>query len=290
MTSSQFEYFAPDSIQEAIELLIEKGNHAHVMAGGTDLLLKIRRRILKPKAIISLNKIKGLKKISFNRKNGLLIGATALLADVASDKDILSHFPAIAYAAKNTANVQIRNMGTIAGNLCNASPSADNAPVLLAMNAQINVTGPDKETTIPLTSFFKGPGLTALRPAMIVTSVFVPIAPPNSGSSYTYLSARGKVDCSAVGVGAMVTLNGTQCTNAGIAMGACAPIPMRAYKAEELITGQNLSESLIQEVADQTVKEVMPITDVRASADYRRKIVAVLTKRALLQAWKSAVE
>ena len=141
-------------------------------------------------------------------KKGCIIGATALLADVAAHPGIRKKYPAIADAAKNTANVQIRNMGTVVGNLCNASPSADNAPTLLAMGAILSITGPQGDRTLALEDFFKGPGLTALEPAEIVTAVTVPPPSPNSGAAYVHLSARGKVDCSAVCVGAHVEMKG----------------------------------------------------------------------------------
>ncbi len=290
MNISGFEYFSPRSVEEASQLLLEKGKGAFVMAGGTDLLIKIRRKLLKPAVIIGLKGIPGLDKISFNRKQGLTIGATALLSDVAHHPKILRHFPAIAYAAKSTANTQIRNMGTVAGNLCNAAPSADNAPTLLAMGAEVILAGTQGERRLPLDQFFIGPGQTAIEPGEILTAIFVPTPPPHSGVSYQWISARGKVDISAVGVGVMVTMKGKVCSSAKIALGAVAPTPMRARKAEKILSGKVLSSRMIEKAALEASREAKPISDVRASAEYRKQMVAVLTGRALSEARQRAAK
>ena len=144
MTLPKFEYFAPESLEEAHGLLSEKGEGAFLLAGGTDLLVKMNHGALKPKAVIALKHISGLDKISFDSEKGLSIGATALLADVASHADVLKYYPAVAAAALETANVQVRNMGTVAGNLCNAAPSADNAPQPARIERGSRAAGPER--------------------------------------------------------------------------------------------------------------------------------------------------
>ena len=284
------EYFAPETVQEALRLLIEKGDGAYVLAGGTDLVVKMTHGLLTPKAIIDLKKIRGLNEIRLDGKEGLTIGATALLADVASHPGIIKNYPAIAYAAQNTANVQIRNMGTVAGNLCNAAPSADNAPTLMAMGAKATLVSVAGERQLPLDQFFEGPGLTAMRPGTIMTSIFIPHPPPKSGASYKHLSARSRVDISAVCVGAMLTMDGETCKEGRIALGAVAPTPMRATKAEAVICGQKLTEKTMSEAGKQASEESRPISDIRASADYRKKMVAVLTRQALKEARERALK
>jgi len=288
MTLPKFEYLAPETAEEVCRLLKERGKAAKVMAGGTDLLVSLRNRQSRPAAIIGLKGIKPLALIVFDKKKGLSIGATALLSDVASHKDISKMYPAIAYAARQTATVQIRNMGTVVGNICNAAPSADNAPTLLAMGAELIIMGIRGEKRLPLARFFKGPGITALGKDEIVISLFVPLPPPHSGISYQHISARGKVDISAVGVGTMITMEGKKCKYARIALGGVAPVPMLAKKAEKRLTGKMLIPDVIEETALQAAEESKPISDVRASAEYRRKMVAVLTRRALLEAKKRA--
>ena len=255
-----------------------------MLAGGTDLLVKMNHGLLKPRSVIALKHIKGLDEIFFDPGEGLKIGATAILSDVASHPDILKHYPAVAAAARETANVQIRNMGTVAGNLCNAAPSADNAPVLLAMNAEVLLKGLKGERRLSLDQFFKGPGQNAAEPGEILTSILVPTPNPGSGVSYQHISARGKVDISAVCVGVMVHMDRDICREARVFLGAVAPVPMRASKTEGFVQGQKLSDAVISKAGIQASDESRPITDVRSSADYRKRMVAVLTRRALREA------
>ena len=284
MTLPKFEYFAPQSLDEAQQLLLDNGEGAHLLAGGTDLLVKMNHGMLKPASVIALKQIKGLDAISYDPKEGLKIGATALLADVAAHPDIKKHYPAVAAAAHETANVQIRNMGTVAGNLCNAAPSADNAPTLLAMNAEVVIIGAAGERRLPLEQFFKGPGSNALEKGEILTAVHVPVPDAGSGVSYQHISARGKVDISAVCVGVMVHMEKNECRDVRIFLGSVAPIPMRAAAAEAVVKGQALTEEIIEKAGVAASDEAKPITDVRSSADYRKKMVAVLTRRALMEA------
>ena len=284
MTLPKFEYFAPESLDEAQRLFLDKGEGAHFLAGGTDLLVKMNHGLLKPAAVIALKHIKGLEDITFDPRKGLKIGATALLANVADHPDILEYYPAVAAAARETANVQIRNMGTVAGNLCNAAPSADNAPTLLAMNAEVVINGAKGERRLPLDQFFKGPGANALDAGEILTAILVPAPESGSGVSYQHISARGKVDISAVCVGSMVRVEGDICREVRIFLGAVAPVPMRAVKAEAVALGHHLTEEISKTAGIAASEESQPITDVRSSADYRKKMAAVLTRRALAEA------
>ncbi|MBI5602538.1 MAG: xanthine dehydrogenase family protein subunit M [Deltaproteobacteria bacterium] len=288
MRLPKFDYFAPQTLEEALRLLTEKGEGARLLAGGTDLLIRMKAGLLKPQAIIALEGIEALKAIRYQPKVGLTIGATAKLSEVADHPDIKKHYPAVAYAALETANVQIRNMGTVGGNLCNAAPSADNAPTLIAMKGEALLAGPKGERRLPLDQFFKGPRLTALAPDEIMTGIFVPIPPPHSGTAYQHVSARGKVDIAAVCVGVMAIFDGETCREARIVLGAVGPIPLRAKKTEGLVQGQQWTPELIEKAGKQAVEEAKPISDVRASAAYRKMMVAVLTRRALLEAQKRA--
>ena len=289
MPVPRFDYIAPTTVDEAVALLVKGGKDARIMAGGTDLLVKIRHRMLFPERIVSLKRIAGLDTIAFDTHRGLTIGATTLLADVAAHPDVRRHYPTVAEAAGSTANVQVRNMGTVVGNLCNASPSADNAPTLMAMGAAVDIAGPDGTRSMPLDQFFQGPGVTALKSGEIVTAIQVPPPPAGTGTAYHSLSQRGKLDCSAVGVGTMVVLEKQCCTHARLIVGACAPVPMRTKGAERILVGKQMTDSLIREAAQAASEETSPITDVRASAPYRWKMVTVLTIRALTDARKMAL-
>ncbi len=289
MALSHFEFYTPTSVEEAVALLEAKGDNAFIMAGGTDLLIKRRHQIIHPKVVVSLKNIQGLNRISFSQKKGLFIGATALLADACKHRSIKKFYPAIAKAASNTANVQIRNMGTIVGNLCNASPAADNAPTLLALDAELNIHGPNGKRSLLLEDFFVGPGLTALQPSEIVTAVVVPAPRPDSGAAYLHLSARGKIDCSAANAGVFLHLKNKKIDKARLFIGACGPTPMRMRKAEKKLTGSKLTEKLAHQAGQLASRESKPISDLRADEDYRLKMVTVLAKRAIKEAYQLAI-
>lgn len=281
MTLSKFDYYAPTGVDEAVGLLAQIGNGAKVMAGGTDVLVRIRQRILRPNAVVSLKRIAGLERISCGPKQGLSVGATALLADVAAHRGIRRLYPGVAEAALGTANVQVRNMATLAGNLCNASPAADNAPTLLALNAELTVLGPEGVRRRPLEGFFKGPGVTDLTPEEVVTAVTVPPPADHTGTAYLHLSARGKHDCTAVGVGVMISLAGRKCRDARIFISACGPTPLRAPQAEQMLIGKVLTVERMAAAGIRASGEALPICDIRASADYRCQVLGVLARRAL---------
>ena len=288
MTLARFEFLSPRSLDEAVDLLAQKGPDAFVMAGGTDLLVKWQHQLIHPRTIISLKNIVGLNRISFGPRKGLFIGAAALLAEVAANKTIRRVYPAVAAAAANTANVQIRNMGTVVGNLCNASPAADNAPVLLAMKAELRIVSPDGTRDLPLENFFVGPGVTALQPAEIVASICVPTPPPGSGAAYLHLSARGRVDCSAASVGIFITLKGARVTEARIFIGACGPTPLSMHAAADHLKGKTVTATIAADAGRLAAGESKPISDVRANQAYRSQMVAVLVKRAILEAYRLA--
>jgi carbon-monoxide dehydrogenase medium subunit len=280
----RFDYLAPDTLDEALALLARHGAAARVMAGGTDLLVKMERGQVTPAVVVSLTRIAELRPITFTPEAGLTIGATARLAEVLEHPDVQRHYPAVADAAAVTATVQIRNMGTVAGNLCNASPCADSAPALIARGARIEARSAAGSRWVDLESFFVGPGATVLRPDELVARVQVPPPPPRTGVAYECLSARSHVDLSAVSVAAMVTRDGTRCGSARVVLGAVGPTPIRVAAVEELLTGAELSEARLREAGAVAAAAARPISDVRASADYRRRMVAVLARRALAAA------
>ncbi|MFH0960647.1 MAG: xanthine dehydrogenase family protein subunit M [Pseudomonadota bacterium] len=289
MRLPKFEYFEPETLEDALRLLAEWRERACVLAGGTDVLVKMRNGRLKPGAVIALERISSLNGIGFDSSKGLTIGAGAKLSDVASHPDILRYYPAIARAARVMANVQVRNMGTIGGNLCNAAPSAENAPPLVVLGAVVTAASLEEERRIILDDFFTGPGLTVLKPEEIMTSILVPAPRAKSGSSYQRISARCGVDIAAVSVAAMVRMEGNVLKEVRIALGAVAPVPMRAFKTEAFLLEKNWTPELLKEAARMSADESRPISDVRASSQYRRQMVAVLTLRALEEAHARAM-
>lgn len=278
----QFCFLSPQSIEEAVRFLAAHEGEAKPLAGGTDLIPGLKRReIASPAYILDLKGLNELKKIDFDPQVGLRIGALATIQDIGRHPDMRRLFPSLVQAACCMASPQVRNRGTFAGNICSAVPSADSAPALLSLNANVRVRGSGGERIIPLYQFFVGPGETALRPDEIVTALTVPR--PADRSVYLKLSPRHSMDMAIVGVAAAANLIPGGVREVHIALGAVAPTPMRAHKAEEILQGRPVSQELIEEAARAAAAECRPIDDYRASAAYRRDMVYVLTRRALEQ-------
>ena len=281
MALPRFSYLIPKNLKEACLMLAEHEDKAHILAGGTDLLIQMKNRSVQPEYIIGISNIPHTDYIHVDQKR-LVIGANAKLAAVAQDSQIQRYFPALAYAASVTATVQIRNMGTVVGNICNASPAADTATPLLVYDAKVVIMHPEGEKNLLLDEFFRGPGVTALKSGEIVKELILPLTPDRYGSNYQKLSARSKVDIAAIGVSAGLLVDETETvTKARIAIGAVAPVPKRIPRAEKILEGKALTEALVKKAAQISMEEATPITDTRATALYRKKMVEVLTLRAL---------
>jgi len=284
MSLPHFAYFAPRTLDEAVALLASARGRARVFAGGTDLLPRLEKRLVRAETLVDLKRIPELRSISFDKTSGLTIGATVRLADLLEVPEVQRYYPAMADAASQTATVQIRNMGTLAGNVCNGSPCADCAPVLIARGAHLALRSPRGERLLPIGEFFKGPGDIALEPDELLVRIHVPPPPPFTGFAFAKLPARTHVDVSAVNVGVMVVRKGQACGEARIVLGAVGPIPLRAHKAEARLADVTLGANLLQEVGQLAASETKPIDDVRSSAAYRRAMAAVLVRRALVVA------
>jgi carbon-monoxide dehydrogenase medium subunit len=281
----QFKFLAPATLDEACTLLKEHQGKIKVKAGGTDMIVRLSHRAVKPDYLMSLKKIPGLDQITWDPAAGLTIGALALLREVEVSPIILEHAPMLARAAHATATVQIRNMGTVMGNICNASPSADNIPTLVAMNASIVAYSERGEREIALDDFFLGPGRTALESDELAIAIKVPAPAPRTGVSYQKVSQRSKVDIAAVNIGALVTLDGDgNCRTVRVSMGAVGPTPLRAGKAEKFLVGKPADDDNLAEAGRLAAEDASPISDVRASKEYRKLMVEVLSKRALAEA------
>lgn len=276
-----FDYYAPVSLDEALGLLAGQNGRARALAGGTDLLLKMRAGRLAPGCLINIKRIAELRGISYDERGGLRLGALVTVSEVMASPDVRAHYPALAQAAAMMASVQIRNLATVGGNLCNAAPSADLAPPLIALSGQAHIVGPHGRRTVALEDFFSGPGQTVLASDELLLEVIVP--PPEHGTTAIYLkhTPREAMDIAIVGVAVAATFSHGLCSSAKIVLGAVAPTPLRAQSAEGTIGGGPLDERRIMEAARLAAAEARPIDDVRASAWYRREMVEVLTRRAL---------
>ena len=288
MRLSKFEYLAPNTVEEAFTMMAENKAEASVMAGGTDLLNKMRDRVVTPSCIIGLRNISGLNYIEFDENSGLKIGALATLDDVSNTAIVQEKYPMLSEAIELMASPAVRNLGTVAGNICNAVPSADTAPPLLVLDASVKLASPAGERIVPLAEFFTGPTQTVIKGDELLIEIQVPAPATASGSVYKKHTIRKALDLAMIGVAAAVTVDSGVCKDIKIGLGAVAPTPLRAVKAEAILTGKILTDDLIQEAADAAAQEASPITDHRATAEYRREMVMVLTKRAVKEAFDRA--
>jgi carbon-monoxide dehydrogenase medium subunit len=271
-------------------MLSQYKGEAQVIAGGTDLLVRMKSKVYTPQHLIGLKSIADLDYIRYDESQGLSIGALASISSIASSPLIKERCSFLGAATRMMATPQVRNLGTIGGNLCNAAPSADTAPPLIAARATAKILGAMAEREVSLEQFFTGPGETVLEIGELLAGIEVPNPPAYTGRAYLKLFPRSGVDIAAVGVAVSITLDAQLkvCREAIIALGAVAPTPVRAKKAEEVLRGKELAEGLIDEAAEVAGGEAKPISDCRSSADYRREMVKVLTRRAVTQAWEQA--
>ena len=283
MLSPKIEYFTPKTIQEACSLVLQYKGEAKIIAGGTDLVVEMKREEVLPKYIINIGGI-GLDYITYDDRDGLRIGALATIRSIEVSPLVRERFNILSQAASKLGTWQIRNRGTIAGNLVTAAPSAEMAPALIVLGAKIKIMGADGENIVPVENFFTGPGQTVLQSDEILTEIQVPNLLPRSGGVYLKQTIRRSLDLAIVGVGVIITMDDDVLSNVKIALGAVAPTPIRAKKAEGILDGQRLNDDLLEKASLTASDESSPIDDVRSSADYRRRIVKVLVGRAIKQA------
>jgi carbon-monoxide dehydrogenase medium subunit len=282
----RYDYHQPQSLKEAYQFM-EKGSagNARYIAGGTDILWRIRQKAVEPDALISLRGVEGLRGIHQN--GGLSLGGMTLFRDVERHSGVVLDYAALAQAAAVLANPQIRNVATLGGNLCNAAPSADSAPPLLVMEAVVVLEGPAGRREVALEHFFKGPGQTVLDRTEVLTRIRIPERQPRTGSAFLK-AGRLKQDIAVVNAAALVVMKGNQCAKCRLAIGAVAPVPLRLKSVEKLVEGQEISPGLLERACELAEKEVSPISDVRSTEEYRRTMAGVLAKEVIQKAVRDA--
>ncbi|MCG6881391.1 MAG: FAD binding domain-containing protein [Deltaproteobacteria bacterium] len=280
----KLDYVKPRQMDEALRILGEnQDGRIRLYAGGTDVIPKIKERLMPvPEVLVDLKGITELNYITHNDKEGLHIGALASISQVAQASVIKEKYAMLREAALSIASTQVQNRGTIAGNICNAVPSADSAPALLCLGAKVLCVGKNGERTVDLDDFFFGPGKTALAEDELLKDISIPNL--DGKGAYIKLSPRSRMDLAVVGVAAFAKVEKGAFKDIRIGLGAVAPTPIRAREAEKRLMGEPASESVISEAAALAAKEAKPIDDHRASAEYRRMMVEVLVKRAVHQA------
>jgi CO/xanthine dehydrogenase FAD-binding subunit len=306
----RYEYHKPGTIKEAIELMGTLDG-AQYIAGGTDVMVLLRQKKIAPNNLISLRNISGLSYI--DKKKGLRIGSGTTHGEIENNDFIQIHYTALYDATSNLGSIQIRNVATIGGNICNAAPSADTACPLLVLDANVAILGQKGEREVAIDDFFLGPGKTVLEKGELVKEFAMPLFGDNTGSAYIKHTRRKAMDLPILGVGARITISigksggevrckdmlctiesisnvlarfedeELKCEDVRIAMGVVAPRPIRAKKAEEALKGKVISEKLFEKVSEIAANEASPRDSVRGEAWYRREMIKVLVKRAIMR-------
>lgn len=286
-TLKSFEFFEPTSFEEASRILSKFGQRAKLLAGGVDLIYRMRQREVEPVAVVSIQRVAGSEYISIT-KSELRIGALTRLRSIERGREVKENYTLLWEAIHQIDSLEVKNMGTLVGNLCVATPASDVATSLLALDGRLKSQSSGLERTIPLERFYTGVGKTTLGPGEIVTEVILPRLPHNAGTAFTNLN-RTPTDISKVAVAVVLTKSGDVCNAAKIALGAVAQTVIRAKKAENMLMGQRLTEHLIENVSEAAASGAKPITDIRSTADYRRLMVKILVRRAIKTAWERAL-
>jgi CO/xanthine dehydrogenase FAD-binding subunit len=280
----RFELVLPESLDDCVKALARHGSEAKLLAGGTDLLPQMKNALLKPAVVIDLSGVSRLRAIESGNGQGLKVGAAVTARTLELDRSVRSRFLSLAESGALVGSVQVRNLATLGGNLCNAAPSADMAPPLLALDAEAVITGPKGERRVPIAAFFTGVRHTVLAPDEILVELAMPAPGAHSGGNYLRHTPRRELDIAVVGVASQLTLANGVCAKARIALAAVAPVPLRATAAEQTLEGQAVTPERIARAADLAVEAARPISDQRGSADFRRHLVRVLTRRTLTTA------
>jgi len=289
MLLPKFDFYEPSTVDEACKTMAEPDLSARPIAGGTDLIVNMKKGILSPKHVVSLSRIADLKEI-YPSNGTLAIGACLTAAELAESDKVGKTFSALALGAVSLGSPLIRNLATIGGNLGSSRPAADLPPSLIAYGARVVLKKTSGERVVPLKDFFRGPGQTVMAPDEILTQVVVDEPPPCSGAGYIKLGVRKALEISLVNVAAFLSLDGPDgaIVSARVVLGAVAPVPMRAPSAEQALMGEKPGEGLFEKAGEAAARDSRPIDDFRGSAEYRRAMVQVLTQRALKMAFENA--
>jgi carbon-monoxide dehydrogenase medium subunit len=284
--AEEFAYFEPRTIEEAASLLAAHPGKAKMIAGGTDLLVWMKMGRTHPEYMVNISRIPALRYLIAD--NGLRIGALTSFHEVENHRLIQKKYTALSEAAKSVTSVQIKHMGTIGGNLCNASPAADSAPPLIAFGGRARMVDDQKERVVPLEEFFVGNGANCLSSKELLVEIQLPDPPGSIGSAFIKM-ARVAADLAKISIAAMVVRQGSICEDCGIAMGGVAKIPLRLRKTEKILRGKKFDQDLVAKVGQEASEEIQPRSR-RSTAFYKKEVTQVLIRDALGLAWARAEE
>ena len=285
----KFDYEEPKSLREALRIFSELQGKAKVIAGGTDLLVNMKKRTVVPGCLVSLRRVGSLHQVE-SKKTSVEIGSHVTVAELAMSDVVTGMFPVLARSASSLGSPLIRNRATIGGNIVTARPAADLPPALMVLGAKVELKGRGKKRTLSLERFFTGPGSTVIGEDEVLTKIIIPEAPPFSGGDYIKLGHRAAMEIAIVAVASRITLDkpGGVIKDASIVLSAVAPTAVHAAGAEEMLVGARPSDELFAEAARRAMNDSSPIDDIRGGAGYRRDMVGTLTKRTLLGALNAA--
>jgi carbon-monoxide dehydrogenase medium subunit len=291
----EISYEVPTTVAEAVTMLKNHGAKARPFVGGTDLLIQLRAGVAfghneefrgaepkrRPEFIVDLKHIKELRQIKFDAKEGLRLGAAVSCIEIHESEVMRKHYPGLTEAAHLIGSLQIQNRASVGGNLCNGSPAADSTPALIALGAKAVIADGSSTREVAVEDFVLSPGRTVLKPGEILVEFLIPAPQPHSSDSYLRFIPRNEMDIAVVGVGTSLTLDGDLVKAARIALGAVGPTPIFASKAGESLIGKTLDEAAIQEAARIAIETAKPIDDMRGTAEFRKHITGVLTRRTI---------
>jgi CO/xanthine dehydrogenase FAD-binding subunit len=284
----EFDYIRPETLAEASGFLKQHTNEARPFLGGTDVFVRMRDGFLKPRFLVDVKYLEGMRDLHFDPQYGLTFGAAVNMNQLAAAPEVQEHYPLLAEACRSVASYQLRNRATVVGNICNASPAGDTIGACLVFDGILHIHGAGGQRQEPLTTFFLGPGKTTLNPGELVTEVHLPPPPKGAKGKYLKLGRNKLSDLSIVGV-TVLGLPDAELRSGirfRVALASVAPVPLLLKNVEEFLSDRTITAEVIKEAAHLTSESCSPIDDVRGSARYRRQMVKNLTERAFAEVWQ----
>jgi carbon-monoxide dehydrogenase medium subunit len=284
-----FDYLEPTTVAEACALLKRHAGDAKVFAGGAHLTILMKQGLYQPKTLINIKRIAELKTLNFDSREGLIIGALVTHRELETAEMVRARLSVLCEVEREVANIRVRNMGTVGGNLASGEPLTDLAQILIALDGKVRIAGAAGDRSIMIEELFLDFYTTSLAEDEIITQVVIPPLPPRSGIEYIRFSSSSVVDKPSVGIAVRLTLDRKTVHAARIVLGCVGPTPLRARNAEALISGKTITPELISEAGAMASQECSPTSDLRGSEEYKRAIVGILVKRALRAAYDKAL-
>ena len=284
MILPRFEFVEPETFEEVSQIVEKNRGDAVLIAGGTDLLVNMKKKTIRPGILISLEKINSLKQINYSDPEGLTLGSMVTINELSGNPLIRQKFPLLSIAAAKIGSLQVRNRATVGGNICTARPAGDTIGPLLAYGAKVQLVKGKENRWEAIEKFITGPGKTTKKEGEVLAAIIIKPFADNTGVSYIKYGVRKAMEIAMVSITTSLTFDGNKCQAASIVLGAVGPTFIRSIDAEESLRSREVTPSVAEKAAELAATCCIPITDVRASAEYRRELVRILTKRGIMEA------